>query len=74
MYIKVIVTPNAKKESFRVTGENRYAISVKEPAERNLANNAVVLKVAEHLQVPVANIRIVSGHHSPSKMLSVREV
>ncbi len=71
MYIKVKVIAGARKESIEKTSSNSYNISVKEPAERNMANGRVVELVALNLGVPTKNVRITNGHHSPSKLLSV---
>lgn len=65
------MTPKAKKESCEVLNETHMTIAVKEPAERNLANIRMREMVAEHYHVPVAAVRIVSGHHSRSKLVAV---
>ena len=74
MFIKVRVTANAKKEVFTKKTATSFIISVKEPAKMNRANIRVRELVASHFSVPKATIRIVNGHHSPSKMLSIRDV
>ncbi len=71
MYVKVRVQAAAKKEEIKVVSENRFAISVKQKALQNLANRRIVELVAYHYKVPVKKVRIVSGHQSPSKILSV---
>ncbi len=71
MYIKVHVVAGAKKELVTKRGPDSYDISVREPAERNLANRRVLELVARELGLSVGKVRIVSGHHSPSKILSV---
>jgi len=71
MYIKVKVFPKSKKESFVVISENKFEIKVKEKAERNSANKRVVELIAEYFEIEQKKVKIVSGHHSPSKMLSV---
>jgi len=71
MYIKIRVITGAKKESLVVESSDHYKISVKEEPERNLANKRIVEIVRQHLALIDGNIRIVSGHHSPSKILSV---
>ncbi len=71
MYVKVVVTPGAKRESVTPTGDAKLAVAVKEPAAQNLANRRVVEVVAIHFGVPASRVRIISGHHSRSKMLSV---
>lgn len=71
MYVKVSVTPGAKKEKVALATSDHFLISVKEPAERNLANKRVVHVIAEHFNVPAHQVRVVSGHRSPRKVLSV---
>jgi len=70
-YIHVRVTAGIKKESFKKKTEDHFEISVREKAERNLANNRVIELVAEHFKVPKNKVRIVNGHRSPSKLLVV---
>ncbi|OGG47007.1 hypothetical protein A2671_00485 [Candidatus Kaiserbacteria bacterium RIFCSPHIGHO2_01_FULL_49_13] len=71
MYIKVFVTPGAKKELVERTSDTQFEISVREPAERNLANRRVVQLIAREFSLPEGKVRIISGHRSGSKMLSV---
>ncbi len=73
MYIKVRVTAGAKKEAITKVSKSSYKISVKEPAERNLANGRVLEIISVQLKVPLNKVRIINGHQSPSKMLSVLE-
>lgn len=71
MYIKVKVQASAKKESIRKKSEDTYIISVKEKAERNMANKRVCELMANLFGIYINNIRIISGHQSPSKILSI---
>ena len=71
MYIKVKVQAGAKKEDIKKKKEDTYIISVREPAERNLANIRICQIMASLFNVSVKNVRIVSGHQSPSKILSI---
>lgn len=73
MYIKVRVTAGAKREAVTKVSKSSYKISVKEPAERNLANGRVIEIISAQLKVPVNKVRIINGHQSPSKMLSVAD-
>jgi len=70
MYIKVFVTPGAKKEKVEEKGET-LLISVKEPAMGNHANNRVRELIAQRLGAVVGKVRILTGHRSRSKMISV---
>ncbi len=71
MYIKVKVIAGAKKEDIKKKNKDTYLISVKEPAERNLANKRVCELISIDLKVSVKTVRIISGHQSPSKILSI---
>ena len=53
--------------------KNGLEISVKEPAQRNLANTRVREIVAARFKVPFSAVRILSGHRSPHKLLSIDE-
>lgn len=69
MYIKVKVTVNSKKESVEKVSPDHYVIKVKEKAEMNRANGRI-LEIMRN-EYKNSSIRIVSGHHSPSKIVSV---
>jgi uncharacterized protein YggU (UPF0235/DUF167 family) len=71
MYVKVRVYPDNKKEMVIKLAENNYEIRVKEPAERNLANNRVRILIGAEYKVNEKQVRIVTGHHSPVKILDV---
>jgi uncharacterized protein YggU (UPF0235/DUF167 family) len=71
MYVKVRARAGAKAESFRQESDTHFAIAVREKAERNEANSRVIALIAEHFRLPPGKVRIVNGHHSPSKLLSV---
>lgn len=53
------------------TKEDEYLISVKEKAEGNQANHRVRELLALTYLVPVQKVRIISGHHSPGKLISI---
>jgi uncharacterized protein len=69
MYIKLRVTAGAKKEVVKKVSDDHYDIAVKEPAEQNRANRRVLEIMKEKLGVP--RIRLVSGHHSGSKIIGI---
>ncbi len=71
MYIKVKVKAGANKEVVDKINDNHYNISIKEKAERNMANERVCQIIAGILGVNVGKVRIINGHHSPSKLISV---
>ncbi len=69
-YLKVIATPGARREKVEEKARALH-IAVKEPAEQNRANMRVREIVAARLGVPVAQVKIINGHHGHSKLLSV---
>jgi uncharacterized protein YggU (UPF0235/DUF167 family) len=71
MYIRVHAHPGARKERVVRESESTFLISVKEPAERNMANGRIREILAEELGIPVTQIRLLTGHRSSSKMYSV---
>ncbi len=71
MYVRVIVHPNCKKEKVERLKEGAYEVMVKEPAERNLANQRVKELLAREYQVAEKSVRIISGHHSRSKIITI---
>jgi len=71
MYIKVIVLAGVKKENFTVVSSDHFKISVKEKAEKNMANKRVIELLASYFNVPKCKIKIINGHHHPHKLLVV---
>jgi len=71
MYIKVKVLAGSKKEIVEKESDDHYRISVKEKAENNQANKRI-LEIM-HERFSSSQIRIISGHHSPSKILSIED-
>ena len=78
MYIHLKVTAGAREENFSPRhggasklSEDHFEVSVKQKAERNLANARVLQLVAEYFKVPVSKVRIINGHRHPSKLLII---
>lgn len=73
MFVRITVTPHARKESFSEIGVGKYAASVKEKAEGNQANVRVVHLLSAHLRIPKNKLRIVAGHKRRNKRIEVLE-
>lgn len=70
MYIKVKVKTEAKNESFEKSKkDDEYLIFVKEEARNGWANEKVLEILKRELKTN--NIRLISGHTSPSKIFSI---
>jgi uncharacterized protein YggU (UPF0235/DUF167 family) len=71
MFIKVKVTAGSRKEKIEKKSDDHFIVSVKEPAERNLANNRVCEIIAMNFNVNRKAVKIINGHQSSSKILSI---
>ncbi len=71
MYVKVRVYPVMKKEVVKKLAEHHFEIITKAPAEQNAANHRVRELIAVEYNVTEKQVRLVTGHHSPSKILEV---
>lgn len=71
MFIKVKVQTGVRKEKIEQKTEDHFIISVKEPAERNLANNRICEIISLLFKVPRNKVKIINGHQSSSKILSI---
>lgn len=72
-YIHVKVLAGVKSESFKQKSKDHFEVSVREKAERNMANSRVLEILAEHFGIAKSKVRIVNGHRSPSKLLVVED-
>lgn len=72
MKIFVKVKPGSGKNKIEKIGENRYLISVKEPAAEGRANQAAVRALAKYFSVSVAQVVIIKGHASRQKVVEIR--
>ncbi|MEK7201461.1 MAG: DUF167 domain-containing protein [Patescibacteria group bacterium] len=71
MYVRVHVAPGSKREQITEGKGGILLITVREPAEGNQANKRVRELVALRLLLPLSKVRILSGHHSPTKLLTI---
>lgn len=73
MYLKVFAKPSSRREKITLLKNGEVCIEVKEPAVGNHANKRIREIVADHVGVPLSHVQMISGHHSPRKMFSIRE-
>lgn len=71
MYLRVHVLPGSKREVLTKESDDTWRVSVREEAERNQANQRVRELIAEELGISVSAVRILTGHHSRSKLMSI---
>lgn len=71
MYVRVRVEPGVKREKVEKLDDLRYRISVREPAERNLANQRVKELLCEAYKVTSGQVRLITGHRSQNKIFDI---
>lgn len=73
MQVTVRVTPKARREKFEQAKDGHFTAAVKEKAERNEANDRVQRLIASHFNVPLTNVRFLTGVRSRKKTFEVVE-
>ena len=71
-FIKAKVKTGEKRDRLESVGENAFKISVRAEAKQNQANDRACELIAAHFKIPLSRVRLVSGHHRPSKLFSVK--
>lgn len=71
MYIKVLVKAGQRAEKVIKESDDHFVISVREKAERNMANKRILEIVRD--MFPGMSVRIINGHQSPGKLIAVDE-
>ncbi len=74
MYIKVEVITEAREEILKKINSDSFVISVRQKPERNEANRRVLELVRKEFGGQRVMVKIINGHHSPHKILSVEFV
>ena len=70
-YISAHVTPAGKRERVTQTGVHAYELVVREPARGNRANHRTRELIAAQYQISPSAVRLVAGHRSQKKVLTV---
>ncbi len=73
MYIKVKVTPQAKQDKVEMVKSDEFRVAVRAEARAGMANKKMLELLSAHIDIPLKKLRLVSGHTSPSKIVSVRD-
>lgn len=71
--IRVKAFPDAKKAHIEETAPKTLRVFVREDAQENRANHAVIRAVAARYQIPENKLRMISGHRSQNKMIRILE-
>lgn len=73
MYLSVQVKPGAKQNQVKRLGPDKFWISTKAPAERQLANQAVKRLLADYLNYPPTKLRLLIGQRSSKKIFVIND-
>jgi uncharacterized protein YggU (UPF0235/DUF167 family) len=74
MFIHIKVHPESKENKISRTSDTSFDVFVRTKAENHKANNDALMLVSAYTHIPLRKIRIVTGHHSPSKILELLDV
>ena len=69
MYIHAKVVAGAKEEKVEKKSDTQFLVWVKEEAEMKMANKRII-EIFKKMY-GTGKVRIINGHHSPSKLISV---
>ncbi len=69
--IRVKAFPESRKPTVEETGEKTLRVFVREPAEDNRANRAIIHAVSVYYDIPENKLRMISGHRGMNKMIQV---
>ncbi len=72
MYIHVKVKTKQKKEYIKELKPQYFEVSVKEKAEKNLANKRILKILQKYFKTQ--KVKIINGHRSPNKLISVDKI
>lgn len=71
MYIHIKALTNQKEERISERKAGYFDVSVREKPEQNQANRKIIQIVARYFKMEPEQVRMISGHHKPSKILSI---
>jgi uncharacterized protein YggU (UPF0235/DUF167 family) len=73
MLIHIKIFPESKEDSVVAKSDNSFIVKVREKAERNAANIKMRALLAEHFKVDLGRVKIITGHHAPSKIVEIKK-
>lgn len=68
-----MVKPNAKVAAYEILDDGTLKLSIRERPIQNMANKAVIKKIAEIYGKPKGKIKIKSGLKSKNKIVTIDE-
>lgn len=73
LFMKIFVKakPSAREEKVERISETEFVVSVKEPAEKGKANQAIRNALAVYFKTGSSCVKIVSGYSSRNKIIEI---
>ena len=71
MKISVKIKPNSKTEAVEILPDGEFLVRVKAPAKEGRANEALIVALKNHFNVPKSRISIASGLGSKNKIVDI---
>lgn len=72
MKIFVKAKPSSREEKVEKIDENNFVVSVKEPAQKGMANLAIRNALAIYFKTGTTNVIIISGYTSRNKIIEIK--
>ena len=73
MFIKIKVFSKSKKQVVNKISDKKFEVFVKSDSKQNLANYESLKLISSFFKIPEKNVRIISGHHRPNKLIEIRD-
>ena len=73
MLFHVKIEPESKEDSVTQKNKTSFLVKVRDEAKENKANYKMLFLLAKHFKIEKNKLRIITGHHSPSKILEILE-
>ena len=71
MLIHVKVEADSNKDEVIEKSDVSYIVKVKDSAKQNQANIKMLTLLSAYLRLDKSRLRMISGHHSPGKILEI---
>lgn len=70
--IKVKVRTESRKNSVIKVKEDEFIVETMHKPRQGDANRSVISLIADYFKIPPSYVRIIKGHTSPSKIISLK--
>ena len=72
MKIFVVAKPSAKENKVEKIDETHFKVSVVAPPVKGLANKKIIETLADYLDLPKSEVKLISGKQFKNKIIEIR--